>query len=117
MLESIFSRLTLDEKNLQPFKAASDEDLNYDVNILRRIDLDFDPLIIRDSKKSIKDLSPKLKSFLENHCIERHYMFSIKNCGDVNSVCGPIRLHQSVSENLHHLPDPRPSPSNPEKFQ
>ena len=115
MLESIFSRLTLAEKNLQPFKAVSDEDLNHGVNILRGIDPDFDPLIIRDSKKSIKDLSPKLKSFLENHPIERHYMFSIKKCGDVDCVCGPIRLHQNVFEKLHHLPDPRPSPSNPEK--
>ena len=51
MLESIFSRLTLGEKNAQPLKAASDEDLNHGVNILRRIDPDFDPLIIRDSKK------------------------------------------------------------------
>ena len=43
-------------------------------------------------------------------------MFSIKKCGDVDCVCGPIRPHQSVFENLHHLPDPRPSPSNPEKY-
>ena len=112
MLEKIFMRLTLGENHLQTFKAVSSDVLNDSVDILKRIDPHFDPLTILDSKKSLKHISAELTLFINKHCVERHYMFSIKKCEDVDCICGPIRLHQSNFEQLHHLP----SPINAEKY-
>ena len=104
MLEDIFTRLTLGEQHFQTFKAVSVDVLKEFVSILKRIDPYFDPLTILDSKKSLKNISVELTLFMNKHCVERHYMFSIKKCGDVDCICGPIRL-PSIFEQLHHLPD------------
>ena len=98
------------------FKPANPDDLRDFVHILQQIDKSFDENIVLDSKTQIKDLSVELATFLDKHSVQRHYMFSLKKCEDVNCVCGPVRLHNDVFRKLHHLPDPKPCPSNPEKW-
>ena len=68
LLESIFSQLTLGEKNFQVFKAGAVDDLKVYLDGLKHIDEEFDPSIVLDSKKQIKNVPSKLKAFLEQHC-------------------------------------------------
>ena len=63
MLNSIFSRLTLGEKNFQAFEALSLNDLQMYVDILRRIDEDFDPSVILDSTTEVKRYYSKGNGF------------------------------------------------------
>ena len=67
LLESIFSQLTLGEKNFYVFKVAAVDDLKQYLDVLKHIDEEFDPSIVLDLKKQIKDVPPKLKAFLEQH--------------------------------------------------
>ena len=68
-----------------------------------------DETIKEGDTMSILGARPKLKEFFAKHVKSRHYMFSIKKCGeDSCSVCFPPRTDLSV---LHHLPDPEPDVS------
>ena len=54
------------------------------------------------TKKAIKD-KEKLQKFLESHCRETHYAFSVKKCGSQScNVCKPPQLPPSVFETLQH---------------
>ena len=40
----------------------------------------------------------------------------MKKCGSNNCVCGIVRLGANVFKDIHHLPDPKPSGSDADKF-
>ena len=50
-----------------------------------------------------------MQAFLETHCQERHYSFSVKKCGSTEcDICFETRLPAEISSDLHFLPDPVP---------
>ena len=60
-----------------------------------------------DRTKKVLQNRPDLLKFLKHCCKTRHYLFSIKKCGEQDcSICRPPRLPSEVFESLHHLPDP-----------
>ena len=69
-----------------------------------------------DTTKPLKPVSEKMRTFLNVHCKERHYLFSIKKCESNDCVCQDVCLDADVFKNIHHLPNPTPSTTNPDKF-
>ena len=89
------------------FNPATDEELQAVAEMLYRIDEDFDISVLFDTSKKIR-LSPEMKGFMEKHCHDRHYVFSIKKCKDDCCCCGKIRLPIDIFDSISHLPDPVP---------
>ncbi len=56
--------------------------------------------------------------FLKTHCNERDYVFSVKKCGKDSCKfgCAEPRLPADVFSKLHCLPDPEPSPTEPDHY-
>ncbi|CAB5200804.1 unnamed protein product [Rhizophagus irregularis] len=47
---------------------------------------------------------------MKTHCHKRVYSFQIKKCQNVLcDIYTPIRLSQTIFDNLHFLPDPTPA--------
>ena len=60
-----------------------------------------------DHAKQVLKNRPDLSKFLQHCGKARHYVFSLKKCGEQTcSVCSPPRLLPEVFSTLHHLPDP-----------
>ena len=60
----------------------------------------------------------KLKNFMGTHCQIRQYSFQVKKCNrNECRVCLPIELPIEVYNNLHFLPDPEPSISDPDHYK
>ena len=116
LMESVFGRISLKGNQLKTFDAASEEEIAKFAEVLKKIDEDFDISSITNTKKPLTKLSNKMRLFLDGHCKERHYLFSIKKCGSNDCVCGKVRLNPEVFKDIHHLPDPKPSSSNSDKF-
>ncbi|XP_014674219.1 PREDICTED: uncharacterized protein LOC106814419 [Priapulus caudatus] len=115
LLGDVFSRLKLKDEPLRPFQAASRDDISALAQTLTRIDPDFDASVLTDSKKTVKP-GRLILDFIKKHCLERHYMFSIKRCGDADCVCGKPSLPEEIFHDLHHLPDPTASPTEADKY-
>ena len=76
LIEGVFSRLSLKDEPFQIFHAASDEEIDSIWEELRVIDA----TITRDDTTQIKLKNKSaLMNFMWTHCLERHYMFSVKN--------------------------------------
>lgn len=78
---------------------------------------------VKDAIQPVKDLlgdvfslETPIQDFIKKHWLERHYMFSVKRCGEDDCVCGRPRLPKEIFNELHHLPDPAPSPTEGDKF-
>ena len=60
------------------------------------------------TKEKIKS-KEKLIEFMKGHCVQRHYMFSVKKCDQLQcQICDVPRLPPSIFNELHNLPDPVP---------
>src|SRR6266542_2547634 len=67
-----------------------------------------DPTLVptETTKKAVAN-KENFQRMLDTHCKVRHYMFSIKKCGQVEcSICKKPRLPQEVFKELSHLLDP-----------
>lgn len=96
--------------------ALSVEKLLDFAQILNRIDDTFDATTLLDSSKPVI-IGKKLFDFMKTHCRERNYMFSVKKCGMTGCICGIVRTEKDVFSQIHHLPDPSPIMSEPDKFK
>ena len=107
-------RLNLKGKPLIVQESAPDEEIESLWSEILRVD---HTLTRSDTtKKTIKD-KEKLLKFLESHCRETHYAFSIKKCGSPScQVCRLPRLPPNVFSTLHHLPDPTPKDGHYKSF-
>ena len=71
--------------------------------------LAFDASLDVSIKKGQVGQYPQLQSFIQHSCHQRHYFFDILKCGKPDcNICKPVRLPDSVFQQLHHLPDPIP---------
>lgn len=68
-----------------------------------------DPAITQtDTMANLKN-RPRLVKFMETHCLQRHYHFSVKKCGVAGcEFCFDITMPLEDFEQLHFLPDPVP---------
>ena len=85
LLEDIFSRLKLKDKNFKTFHSASDEDIN---KLWTEI-LKIDPMLTPSdtTKEKIKS-KEKLIEFMKDRCVQRHYMFSVNKCDQLQcQIC------------------------------
>ena len=59
-------------------------------------------------KISVKVLTPKLKQFLTHCCLQRHYFFEVRKCGNAECawVCGRVRLSTEEFSKITLFPDP-----------
>lgn len=115
LLEDVFSKLSLKDEPFQIFQAASDKEME---SIWKEL-MVIDASVKRDETTQVK-LKNKtaLMDFMKSHCLERHYMFSVKKCGSMDcSVCGPPRLPLDIFETLNHLPDPVPRGDHYDDFE
>lgn len=104
LLSGLFLRLKLKDDPFSVFSAASTAEMDCFWNTILKIDC----LMTKgDRTKQVLGNRPGLKGFLQHCCKARHYLFSIKKCGEQDcSICRPPRLPSEVFESLHHLPDP-----------
>ena len=106
LLEDIFSRLKQKDKNFKTFHSASDEDINKLWTEILKIDPTLTP---SDTTKEKIKSKEKLIEFMKGHCVQRHYMFSLKKCDQLQcQICDVPRLPPSIVNELHNLPDPVP---------
>ena len=106
LVHSVFSRLTLKDKPVLGYSAATDHEMDAFFNILEHIE----PEITKDDRaKECFNKRPQHKEFIAHCCHERKYAFGIKKCGESGcSICQPPQLPQDVFNKLHHIPDPVP---------
>ena len=109
-MHTIFQKLSLKDEPLHTVNAAYVDELAKFAEVLKKINENFDVSYIMDTTKPLKKLSDKMQAFLDTHCRERHYLFSMKRCGSNNCVCGIVRLGADVFK------DPKPSGSDADKF-
>ena len=104
LLSGLFLRLKLKEDPFSVFTAASTAEIDCFWNTIFKVD---DLMTKRDHTKQVLKNRPSLKRFLEHCCKARHYLFSIKKCGEQDySICRSPQLPCEVFESLQHLPDP-----------
>ena len=115
LIEDVFSRLSLKDEPFQIFQAASDEEIDSIWEELRVIDA----TVTRDDTTQVKLKNKSaLMNFMKTHCLERHYMFSVKKCGlEDCHVCRSPRLTPEHFQTLNHLPDPVPRGDHYEAFE
>lgn len=107
LLSEIMMRLKLKEKSFLVAENLKQEDLEEFFKALNQIDssLQFQDKLRKDSLKS----HPSVQQFLDHCCRERHYLFCIKKCGDLNcGLCKPPRLPLDVFSKICFIPDPIP---------
>ena len=105
LLSSIFQRLELKGKKVECFSSATLEEIKAMWDTLGSMD----STITADEKLVKKSLSThtKLKEFIEHCCLQRHYSFQIKKCGQPTcDICRPPRLPPDVFDEVKYLPDP-----------
>ncbi|KAK6182622.1 hypothetical protein SNE40_010264 [Patella caerulea] len=104
LLNEVFQRLEYTERPVKTYDAVS----KADIECLWEKALLIDPNQLQMTHmKKYKDL----QTFIEVHCRERNYTFSIKKC--VENPCGfclahPPTLPESVFSSVYWLPDPVP---------
>ena len=79
LIYSLFMHLKLKDEPLQPFYAANQDDIRAFQDIIKLSDESVDPL---HTNKQMVFKSKKFNEFYESHCQARHYMFSVKKCGN-----------------------------------
>lgn len=106
LIHSIFSRLSLKDKPIMGYSAATEHEMEAFFSILQ----DVEPDITREDRaRECLNKRPKLKEFLQHCCHERKYVFGVKKCGKSDcTICQPPRLPETVFNRVHHIPDPIP---------
>ena len=114
LLLNIFTRLKLKENYFKTFDSASETDITELWNEILRIEPSLTPTDTTKEKISKKH---NLLEFIKHHCVQRHYMFSIKKCERLEcETCSFPQLPPSLFSNLHHLPDPVPNGEHYKSF-
>ena len=116
LMESVLKRLSLKDKQLITFNAATLDEINQFCSVLKKIDDQFDIASFLNPKKPLKSVGVKFEAFFKKHCKEAHYLFSVKKCGEPGCICGTAQLSSGIFKTIHHLPDPEPAKTNPEKY-
>ena len=94
LIHSVFSRLSLKDKPVMGYSAATEHEMETFLTILE----DIEPDITREDKaKDCLNKRPKLKEFLQHCCHERKYVFGVKKRGKSDcKICKPPRLPEPV---------------------
>lgn len=116
LLNTVFGRLQLKQKQFKVFTAASHDQLTQMADKIKEIDPEFNTASLLDSSQPCKP-SRKIKAFMDKHCNLGHYQFGIKKCTTDDCVCGAPRTPPEVFEKLHHLPFPVPQRDHYKKFE
>ena len=107
LLQDIFGRILLKEKNIKSYQSATDEEIATFQKALSTIDESIEQGE-KFKKASLKDHT-KLSEFYNHCCQVRHYSFCVKKCGKTNChICLPPRLPHEDFQKLSFLPDPVP---------
>lgn len=115
LVASLFSRLKLKDEPFSVFVAASEEEIE---SVWENVKLIDSSLKRSDTTKRLLEGKKPLQYFLASHCKVRHYMFSVKKCGEADcSVCKTPRLPSETFAKIHHLPDPVPSGEKYKDFE
>ena len=107
LLTSLLSRLQLKDEQFHVFQAAPKDTVSSLLEKVKKID----PTLRPESTTKVQVAGcAAFQKFLSTHCVIRHYMFSIRKCGEEScEVCQERRLPEEIFSALHHLPDPVPS--------
>ena len=106
LLEELFVKLKLKDHYFKVFQPAPEDAMG---ELLKNIPAVDEDVVRSDLKKNDLNKYPKLSEFLSTHCRCRHYMFSIKKCGEACIFgCKPPQLPKEVFDDVYHLPDPVP---------
>ncbi|XP_056013095.1 uncharacterized protein LOC125679479 [Ostrea edulis] len=104
ILKERFKRLSWKGESVCVQEAASQEEMNALVEILKVLDENI------QSDSNLSNLQSKaVDAFLESHSRSRQYIFQIKKCLTDNCgycVLNPPRLPDEVFQGLHFMPDP-----------
>ncbi|XP_056009601.1 uncharacterized protein LOC130051588 [Ostrea edulis] len=104
ILKERFKRLSWKGESVCVQEAASQEEMNALVEILKVLDENI------QSDSNLSNLQSKaVDAFLESHSRSRQYIFQIKKCLADNCgycVLNPPRLPDEVFQGLHFVPDP-----------
>jgi hypothetical protein len=108
LMSSVFHRLSLKEKKIESFAAATTAEIEEFLSSIKSVD----ESVTADVKwvKAVLPEYPKIKAFIEHCCQLRHYSFCIKKCGETDCrICKPPRLPSDVFQEIRFLPDPVPN--------
>ncbi|PKC15019.1 hypothetical protein RhiirA5_408735 [Rhizophagus irregularis] len=114
LLHNHSEKLVLKNQYFKCYNAAN----KHDINSLFQSILKVDPSLIRSEITQAQlTRHTELISFMKTHCHKRVYSFQIKKCQNVLcDICTPIRLPQTIFDNLYFLPDPTPALDSPEHY-
>ena len=115
LLASLFNRLKLKDESFSVSVVVSEEEIESTRESVKSMDSSLER---SDTKKPLVEGKKQLQGFLASHCKIRHYMFSVKKCGDPDChVCKAPQLHCETFANIHHLPDPVPFGEKYKEFE
>ena len=104
LLSEMFSRMTYSGIPLQMFQAASLESIDNLWSNMNNIDTN---LSRSDTTRVVVQNKAEFQEFYKKHCLDRHYMFSVKKCTETE-----CKFHQAPRipdfDKVHHIPDPIP---------
>ena len=108
LLCRVFSRLKLHDEEVRTFASASPNELDDFWSAIIAIDA---TLHNRNAvyRQETMNQHQQVLEFIKHCCQASHYGFDILKCGKSScKLCSPVRLPQSIFENLHHMPHPVP---------
>ncbi len=105
LMSSVFNRLELKGQAFGKYESASQAHMDELWSLITsKVDATLSPT---ETTKKANAQKQDFQNFLNTHCRIRHYMFSIKKCGQAECrVCQPRRLPEHIFSELDHLPDP-----------
>ena len=118
-LNSRFSKIVYDNKQVHVFDSASEKEIDQGLSLITdKIDSTFDPS--KTTWNYIYNNNPKLVKFLNSHTRKERYHLEIFKCGKTScSVCNPVRMPKEVWEEITQRPCfiPLPVPKKKDKMR
>ena len=93
LLESLFVMLDLQEKTFQIFHSSSSSELDEFWDVILQVE---STLTKCDTRATVLKQKHGLRLFLEHCCIQRHYMFCVKNVERQSAKFAPLFICQQV---------------------
>ena len=106
-LNSIFTRLKLQDKNFEIYNSATKDEISTFWSSIIALDETLEEGGVY-RKKNIAD-HVNISAFIQHCCRASHYNFSVLKCGVSQcSICKPPRLPPTAFNTLKHIPFPTP---------
>ena len=113
LLKDVIERCTFSKEALTVLDASTDDEIDQMWSEMKKVD----ESVSRDDKSKVKiEKKEEFQVFYKNHCLNRHYFFSVKKCKDSNCKFHSMPRGEDF-DSVHHLPDPVPNGERYKPFE